>query len=59
VRQHPGNCSRERICEIRKHWRRVDRAVRKLLQALTLAEMTQPVPPSTGKILVRARNALS
>ncbi|MGH8580111.1 MAG: SUF system Fe-S cluster assembly regulator [Gammaproteobacteria bacterium] len=56
---HPGNCSRERICEIREHWRRVDRAVRKTLQALTLAEMTQPVPPSTAKILVRARNALS
>lgn len=55
----PGNCSRECICDIREHRRRVDRAVHKTLQALTAAEMTQPVPPSNGKIPVRARSALS
>jgi FeS assembly SUF system regulator len=38
----PGACAQEGVCCVRPHWRRVSRAVRGALAAITLAEMTEP-----------------
>lgn len=52
----PGDCTRERFCAMREHSRRVDRAVRKTLEALTLAELARPAPPAVVTVLPHARS---
>jgi Rrf2 family protein len=38
----PGLCVQEPSCAVRGHWRRVSRAVRATLEAITLTQMTEP-----------------
>lgn len=40
----PGACLHEPACRIRRHWRRVDRAVRRALEGISLAQMIDPRP---------------
>ena len=39
----PGLCELEPVCPVRSNWRRINKAVREALEALTLADMTQPL----------------
>ena len=39
----PGLCELEPVCPVRSNWRRINKAVRQALEALTLADMTQPL----------------
>ncbi|EEG09555.1 SUF system Fe-S cluster assembly regulator [Pseudogulbenkiania ferrooxidans] len=39
-----GLCPQENACALRRHWQRIDRALRQTLDGLTLEDMTQPVP---------------
>ena len=40
----PGACLHEPSCRIRRHWLRVDRAVRRALEGISLAQMIYPRP---------------
>lgn len=40
----PGLCSQEAFCPTRGNWHRINEAIRSALAAITLAEMTQPLP---------------
>lgn len=47
-------CNLEGGCPVRAHWRRINEAVRRSLEELTLADMSEPLPrtmSSTGKLL--------
>lgn len=39
----PGECSQEPFCPVRGNWQRINLAIRQALEAITLAEMTQPI----------------
>jgi len=51
----PGACRQERSCAIRRHWLRVDRAVRGALEGLTLTQMLEPERGLTSTIVFRPR----
>src|SRR5713101_1894328 len=40
----PGGCQLEPLCPVGSNWQRINQAVRKALENLTLAEMTHPLP---------------
>ena len=40
----PGECSQEAICPVRANWQRINLAIRSALEAITLEEMTHPLP---------------
>jgi FeS assembly SUF system regulator len=40
-----GDCSREPFCAVRGNWQVINRAVRRALEGIRLAEMTHPLPP--------------
>lgn len=40
----PGECSQEPLCSVRGNWQRINEAIRRALDDITLAEMTQPLP---------------
>lgn len=44
VDESPGLCSQESFCPVRGNWHRINDAIRRALTAITLAEMTQPLP---------------
>lgn len=39
-----GRCELEKLCAVRSNWQRVNLALRDLLENLTLAEMSEPMP---------------
>ncbi len=39
----PGICGIEHVCGVRSHWQVINRAIRKALDSVTLAEMAAPV----------------
>ncbi|HEX7408009.1 MAG TPA: SUF system Fe-S cluster assembly regulator [Candidatus Binatia bacterium] len=41
---HPGICGLEPACPVRSNWRRINQAVQRALDTLTLADMTAPLP---------------
>ncbi len=45
IDETPGLCRQEAFCPTRGNWHRINRAIRRALEAITLAEMTQPLPP--------------
>ncbi len=45
IDETPGLCSQEAFCPTRANWHRINHAIRQALEAITLAEMTQPLPP--------------
>lgn len=40
----PGDCRTESYCPVRRNWRKIDRAVRRVLDAITLSDMLEPLP---------------
>lgn len=51
----PGACRQERSCAVRRHWLRVDGAVRGALEGLTLTQMLEPERGLTSTIVFRPR----
>ncbi len=47
---HPGQCVQETSCSARDNWQRINRVIRKVLEEVTLAEMTQSVKPQTVRV---------
>lgn len=41
----PGECVQEPSCSVRANWQRINDAIRLALEAITLAEMAQPLSP--------------
>ena len=39
----PGECLQEPICPVRGNWQRINQAIRQALEAISLAEMSQPM----------------
>jgi Rrf2 family protein len=44
-----GLCSQEDTCIVRGNWRRINVAVRRALEEVSLADMIQPLPPRKGR----------
>ncbi|MDX1500734.1 MAG: SUF system Fe-S cluster assembly regulator [Thermoanaerobaculia bacterium] len=42
----PGECSHERLCPVRGNWQRINLAIRRALEGISLAEMSHPLPRS-------------
>jgi FeS assembly SUF system regulator len=55
---HNGRCGIESMCRVRTNWLRIDLAVRRALEGVTLAEMLEPLPATHFKdMLMRPRAA--
>lgn len=46
---HNGRCSIESLCHVRGNWLRINLAVQRALDGVSLAEMAQPFPPPRGR----------
>jgi FeS assembly SUF system regulator len=44
IDESPGLCRQEAFCPVRGNWHRINDAIRRALSAISLAEMTQPLP---------------
>lgn len=44
VEDAPGDCNLEAICAMRGHWHAINRAVKRALAEVTLAEFAAPIP---------------
>lgn len=54
----PGVCEQESSCSVRPNWMKVSQAIRRALQAVTLADMNQPPPLTvinTEQLRIRSR----
>ncbi len=49
----PGLCRQESSCAVRGHWLRVDRALRRTLEGLTLKQMLEPESTAKTAIVFR------
>jgi FeS assembly SUF system regulator len=43
IEDGPGECSQEPFCAVRGNWQRINLAIRQALEAISLAEMTEPM----------------
>lgn len=43
IEDAPGECSQEPFCAVRGNWQQINLAIRQALEAMSLAEMTEPV----------------
>ncbi len=43
IEDGPGECSQESFCAVRGNWQRINLAIRQALEAISLAEMTEPL----------------
>ena len=43
IEDGPGECSQEPFCGVRGNWQRINLAIRQALEAISLAEMTEPL----------------
>ncbi len=43
IEDGPGECSQEPFCAVRGNWQRINLAIRQALEAISLAEMTEPL----------------
>lgn len=43
IDEFPGECSQESTCRLRANWQRINDAVRRSLEGITLAELTHPL----------------
>ncbi len=41
----PGTCTQEAVCRLRANWQRINVALTQALEGITLAELTNPLPP--------------
>ncbi len=56
---HPGVCLQESFCSIRGNWQRINTVIRKALEDVTLAEMTQPIKTSTVSMASLKRSSVA
>ncbi|TAM45103.1 MAG: SUF system Fe-S cluster assembly regulator [Gammaproteobacteria bacterium] len=47
---NPGQCVQETSCSVRGNWQRINLAIRRALEDVTLAEMVQPMKPQTVRV---------
>ncbi len=47
---NPGQCVQETSCSVRGNWQRINLAIRRALEDVTLAEMVQPVKPQVVRV---------
>jgi len=47
---NPGQCVQETSCSVRGNWQRINLAIRRALEDVTLAEMVRPVTPQAVRI---------
>ncbi len=52
-----GQCAQEDICGLRGNWQRISIAVTKAMEGVSLAEMAQPVKPTTAPLHITTLNA--
>jgi len=52
-----GLCAQEANCGLRGNWQRISVAVAKAMEGVSLAEMAQPVKPSTAPLHITTLNA--
>jgi FeS assembly SUF system regulator len=45
IEDTPGVCSQESVCLLRGNWQRINLSVRQALEAISLAELTEPEAP--------------
>lgn len=55
----PGACRQEASCAVRRHWLRVDHAVRGALEGLTLTQMIEPERAVMSAIVFRPRGTVA
>jgi FeS assembly SUF system regulator len=46
---HNGRCGIESLCHVRGNWLRINLAVQRALEGVTLAELAVPFPPPRGR----------
>ena len=51
-----GLCAQESICSLRGNWQRISVAVAKAMEGVSLAEMAQPVKPTTTPMHITTLN---
>jgi FeS assembly SUF system regulator len=51
-----GLCAQESICSLRGNWQRISIAVAKAMEGVSLAEMAQPVKPTTTPLHITTLN---
>lgn len=44
IEHSPGDCDHEAACPTRGNWQKINHAIRRALEKITLAEMTHPIP---------------
>lgn len=47
---NPGQCVQETSCSVRGNWQRINLAIRRALEDVTLAEMVQPMRPRAVRV---------
>jgi FeS assembly SUF system regulator len=47
---NPGQCEQETSCSVRGNWQRINLAIRRALEDVTLAEMVQPMKPQIVRV---------
>lgn len=47
---NPGQCVQETSCSVRGNWQRINLAIRRALEDVTLAEMVQPMRPQAVRV---------
>jgi len=52
-----GLCAQEAICSLRGNWQRISVAVAQAMEGVSLAEMAQPVKPTSAPLRIRTLNA--
>ena len=52
-----GLCAQEANCGLRGNWQRISVAVAKAMEGVSLAEMAQPIKPSTAPLHITTLNA--
>ena len=52
-----GLCAQEAICSLRGNWQRISVAIAKAMAGVSLAEMAQPVKPTTSPLHINTLNA--
>jgi FeS assembly SUF system regulator len=51
----PGLCTQESSCAVRGNWQRINQIVLKILQEMTLDQMTRPVPQTVNISALKTR----
>lgn len=58
IEQAPGECDIEALCPARANWQRINDAIRRALDGITMAEMARTVPPAFATLPLAGRGDL-